>query len=43
MGPGVTPILFWSEPALPSFDSTLEQNANAEQSQLFTGAKCRAK
>jgi hypothetical protein len=43
MGPGVTPILFWSERALPTFDATLEQSANTEQAQLFTGAKCRAK
>jgi hypothetical protein len=43
MGPGVTPILFWTAPALPSFDATLEQDANSEQAQLFTGGKCRAK
>ena len=43
MGPGVTPILFWTEPALPSFDPVIEQTANEEQAQLFTGAKCRAK
>jgi hypothetical protein len=43
MGPGVTPILFWTEPALPRFDPVLEQDANAEQAQLFTGEKCRAK
>ena len=24
MGPGVTPILFWTAPSLPTFDATLE-------------------
>jgi hypothetical protein len=43
MGPGVTPILFWTSPALASFDPQLEATANAEQAQLFTNAKCRAK
>jgi hypothetical protein len=43
MGPGVTPILFWEEPALPTFDPVVEQAANEEQAQLFSGGKCRAK
>lgn len=43
MGPGVTPILFWTSPALGTFDAELEAAANAEQAQLFTNSKCRAK
>lgn len=43
MGPGVTPILFWTEPALPTFDPGLESAANEEQAGMFTGAKCRAR
>jgi hypothetical protein len=43
MGPGVTPILFWTSPALGPFDPQLESTANAEQATLFTGDKCRAK
>jgi hypothetical protein len=42
-GPGVMPILVWSEPALPVFDPAVELNANAEQAQLFRGGKCRAR
>lgn len=43
MGPGVTPILFWSEPALGAFDPVVEEAANTEQTQLFTRGKCRAR
>lgn len=43
MGPGVTPILFWTSPSLGTFDAALEDTANAEQAQLFTRGKCRAR
>jgi hypothetical protein len=43
MGPGVTPILFWEQSALPTFDPVIEESANAEQAQLFRGDYCRAK
>lgn len=43
IGPGVTPILFWSEPALGAFDPAVEEAANAEQATLFSSGKCRAK
>jgi hypothetical protein len=43
IGPGVTPILFWTSPSLGTFDAELEAQANAEQTQLFTGGKCRAR
>jgi hypothetical protein len=39
----VTPILFWTSPALGPFDPELENAANAEQATLFTNSKCRAK
>jgi hypothetical protein len=43
MGPGVTPILFWTSPAPGPFDAELDAAANAEQATLFTNSKCRAK
>jgi len=43
MGPGVTPILFWTGQAPGPFDPQLDAAANEEQATLFTNAKCRAK
>jgi hypothetical protein len=43
MGPGVTPILFWTSQALGAFDPDLENAANEEQATLFTNGKCRAR
>jgi hypothetical protein len=42
-GPGVTPILFWSSPALGPFDPDLDAAANEEQATIFTHSLCRAK
>lgn len=43
MGPGVTPILFWTSPAPGPFNAELDGAANTEQATLFTNSKCRAK
>jgi hypothetical protein len=43
MGPGVTPILFWSGQAPGPFDLQLDAAANEEQAGLFPNDKCRAK
>jgi hypothetical protein len=43
-GPGVTPDVVWSSPALGGFDPAIEAAANAEQDELFAGSrKCQAR
>ena len=41
MGPGVTPILFWTGPSPGPFDPQLDDAANAEQATIFHKSKCR--
>jgi len=40
MGPGVTPIVSWTAPALGAFDPTIDDAANQEQDTLFKRTKC---
>jgi hypothetical protein len=43
MGPGVTPILFWTGPAPGPYNAQIDAAANAEQATLFKHAYCREK
>jgi len=43
MGPGVTPVLFWTGQAPGPFDPTLDSIANEEQATIFKNDKCRVK
>jgi len=40
MGPGVTPIVSWTAPALGPFDPMIDDEANQEQATLFKRTKC---
>ena len=43
MGPGVTPILFWTGQAPGPYNPDLDAVANEEQASLFSNDKCRVK